>query len=67
MNPSLPETITPEQLQALAQRAGLDLTPAELERLRPMYQTLAGQLALLHDPDLPLGLPAAAFRPDAPE
>lgn len=59
-----PETITPAELEALARRAGLDLTPEEGERLLPQYRQLAAQIALLHGPDLPLTGPAATFRPD---
>ena len=59
-----PETITPAELQALARWAGLDLTPEEGERLLPLYRQLAAQIALLHDPALPLAGPAATFRPD---
>lgn len=59
-----PEAITPAELQALAQRAGLDLTAEEQERLLPQYRQLAAQIALLHDPALPLAGPAATFRPD---
>ena len=59
-----PEPITPEDFKVVVQRAGLELTPEEMERLLPMYQHLAGQLALLHDPELPLGLPADTFSPD---
>ena len=64
---SRPESITPADLQTLAQRAGLDLTPDERERILPMYRQLAAQIALLHDPALPLDGPAATFRPDGLE
>lgn len=56
-------SITPEEFQVLVRRAGLDLTPEELERLRPMYQTLMDQISKLHDPSLPLEGPAHTFRP----
>ena len=36
----------------------------ELEHLLPMYRQLLGQLAAIHDPALPLGLPADVFSPD---
>ena len=57
-----PKEITPEEFQALVRRAGLDLTPEELEQLRPMYQELMGQVGKLHDPSLPLEELAATFR-----
>ena len=55
-------SITPEEFQVLVRRAGLDLTPEELERLRPMYQTMMEQVSKLHDPSLPLEAPAHIYR-----
>lgn len=63
MNPQ-PEAITLDDFRIMAQRAGLELDPAELERLLPLYQNLAGQLAALHDPALPLAGPADVFVPN---
>ena len=54
-------TITGEVLKLLARRAGLDLSPQELERLWPLYQQLMAQISLLHDPSLPLEEPAVIF------
>ncbi len=54
-------SITAEEFEILVRRAGLSLTPDELEHLRPMYQQLAAQVALLHDPSLPLEEPAMTF------
>lgn len=54
-------TITAEELKLLAHRAGLDLSPQELERLRPLYQQLMAQVSRLHDPSLPLEEPALIF------
>ena len=56
-----PADLTPEEFQAIARRAGLDLTDAELEHLLPMYQNLRKQIDKLHDPALPLGGPADTF------
>jgi hypothetical protein len=53
--------ITPEEFAVLVRRAGLDLTPEEMEHLRPMYQQMAAQVAMLHDPDLPLAEPGVTF------
>ena len=50
-----------EELRLLAHRAGLDLSPQEVERLRPLYQQIMAQVKLLHDPDLPLEEPAVIF------
>ena len=59
-----PDALTLDAFQGITQRAGLELDPAELERLLPLYQNLAGQLAALHDPALPLAGPAEVFVPD---
>ncbi len=64
MNPTQSGSISLEDFRAIVQRAGLELSPEELEHLLPMYQTLVGQLALLHDPALPLPGPADVFVPD---
>ena len=61
---SYPDAITLDAFRVIAQRAGLELNPEELERLLPMYQNLVGQLAALHDPELPLAEPADIFVPD---
>lgn len=55
------ETTIVEELKLLARRAGLDLSPQELERLRPLYQQLMAQISRLHDPSLPLEEPAVIF------
>ncbi len=55
------EAITIEQFKIISQRSGLDFTPAEMEHLLPLYQGFAEQLRMLHDPNLPLGLPAVTF------
>lgn len=59
-----PTEITPDEFQQLVRRSGLDLTSEEMERLRPMYEDLIGQVRKLHDPNLPLEEPAAIFRAD---
>jgi hypothetical protein len=56
--------ITVDQFQVIAQRSGLDLTREEMEHLLPLYQQLAQQVSLLHDPALPLDLPAGTFIAD---
>ena len=64
MSTSQPDTMTMDDFQAIARRAGLDLNQEELEHLLPMYRQLLGQLAAIHDPALPMGLPADVFSPD---
>ena len=64
MTTSEPTEITADEFQQLVRRAGLDLTPEEMEQLRPMYEELLGQVSKLHDPNLPLEVPAATFRAD---
>lgn len=56
--------ITLDEFQAIVQRAGLGLTRDEMEHLLPIYRQFAEQLRLLHDPDLPLDLPAVTFAAD---
>ncbi|MBM3227007.1 MAG: hypothetical protein FJZ47_24840 [Candidatus Tectomicrobia bacterium] len=46
------EGITLEHLQALAAQVGMQLTTAELEHLKPMYDLYAAQLRVIHDLDL---------------
>ena len=58
------EMLTLDDFRVIVRRAGLELGQEEMERLLPMYQNLIGQLAVLHDPALPLGLPADTFSPD---
>ena len=64
MSTSQPDAMTMDDFQAVVRRAGLDLEQQEMERLLPLYQQLLTQLAAIHDPELPLGLPADVFSPD---
>ena len=61
MTPAGRRDVTPEEFEVLVRRAGLNLTSEEMQRLRPMYQQLAEQIAMLHDPSLPLEEPAVTF------
>ena len=56
--------ITLEEFRVISQRAGLDFTQEEMEHLLPLYQQFAQQIRMLHDPDLPIGLPAGIFLAD---
>ena len=58
------EYATMEQLKALAERAGMDLTQEELEELKPVYELYAEQAAQLHELDLGDGDLALTFSPD---
>ena len=46
------EGIALDHLQVLAEQAGMRLTPAELEHLKPMFDFYAAQIRVLHDLDL---------------
>lgn len=61
MSTSEEETISAEEFRVLAHRAGLDLSPEEMDGLRPMLQWLRENIKLLQDPSLPLAEPAAIF------
>jgi hypothetical protein len=54
-------SISLEDFRVVTRHAGLQLTEAELQRLLPRYQQLMEQVALLHDPELPLPGPAVNF------
>ena len=58
------EYTTMEQFKALAERAGMDLTPEDLEELKPVYELYAEQAAQLHELDLGDGDLALTFSPD---
>ena len=54
---------TLEQVQALVERAGLTLTPEELESFREAVELTQGQVRFLHSIDLREEVPAFTFRP----
>ncbi len=51
-------------LEALMRRAGLDLSPDEVESLRPLYEYYASQAAKMHELDLDDGDLAVMFSPE---
>ena len=51
-------------LRALTERAGLDLSDEELERLRPLYDRYAAEAARLHDAPLDAEDLAVSFSPN---
>ena len=54
---------TLEEMRTLVERAGLTLTPEELETFREAVQLTQEQLRLLHSVDLKEEEPAFTFRP----
>ena len=54
---------TLEEVEALVKRAGLTLTPEELESFREAVELTQGQVRLLHSIDLKEEIPAFSFRP----
>ena len=57
------EDASMDDLEALARRSGLDLTPEEVESLRPMYEHFAAEAAKMHEVDLDDGDLAVMFTP----
>ena len=57
------ESASMDDLEALARRAGLVLTPEEIENLRPMYEHYASQVTEMHELDLDDGDLAVMFTP----
>ena len=57
------ESVSTDDLEALARRSGLELTPEEIESLRPMYEHYASQVAEMHELDLDDGDLAVMFTP----
>ena len=53
-----------DDLAALAKSSGLELTPEEIEGLRPMYEHFASQAAKMHELDLDDGDLAVMFAPE---
>ncbi len=58
------DDLTIEEFRVISRRAGLDFSQEEMEHLLPLYQQFAEQIRMLHDPALPLGLPAVNFTAD---
>jgi hypothetical protein len=58
------EGIALDHLQVLAEQAGLRLTPAELEHLKPMFDFYAAQIHVLHTLDLAAEDLAVVYSPN---
>ena len=53
-----------EEFKLMTERAGLGLSAAELEELKPMYDLYAQYIKLLHSIDLQAEEIGVAFHPD---
>ena len=60
------EHITIEQFQQLVQQSGLDLTDAELDELKPLYELYLPHINLLRSIDLKAEDMAVEYNPDFP-
>lgn len=58
------EGIALDHLRVLAERVGLDLTAAELEHLKPMFDFYTAQIRVLHDLDLAAEDLAVVYSPN---
>jgi hypothetical protein len=58
------EGIALDNLRVLAERVRLDLTPDELEHLKPMFDFYAAQIRVLHDLDLAAEDLAVVYSPN---
>ncbi len=59
------ERVSTEEIGALLARAGLDLSPQEIESIRPVYDHYASQAAKMQELDLDDGDLAVIFSPQA--
>ena len=58
------EALTPEEFKLMTERAGLGLSPQELEVLQPIYELYLPYLKLLHSIDLQAEEIGVTFHPD---
>ncbi len=63
MQQSNQRPLSPEEVSALVDRAGVDLTPAELAELQTAFEPMREQLEQLHSLDLGMRDPAVEFDP----
>ncbi len=59
-------TVSMEEFSLMAQRAGLGMSPQELEELKPLYDLYAQYTELLHSIDLGAEEIDLTFHPDWP-
>ena len=55
------KSLSLDEFKLLTERAGLNLTPEDLERLKPQFQQYLEQLKVLHDLDLESEEPVVTF------
>ena len=56
-----------DELQQMADRAGLGMSPQELAELKPIYDLYAAYAAQLHGINFGAEEPVVTFHPDWPE
>ena len=59
-------SVTPEEFKLMADRAGLGMSQAELDDLKPLYDLYAQYINLLHSLDLQAEEIGVTFHPDWP-
>jgi hypothetical protein len=58
--------VTPEEFKLMADRAGLGMSQAELDDLKPLYDLYAQYIDLLHSLDLQAEEIGVTFHPEWP-
>ena len=58
------QSVTSEEFKLMTERAGLGLSVAELEELKPVYDLYAPYIRLLHSIDLQAEDMGVAFHPE---
>ena len=58
------QSVTSEEFKLMTERAGLGMSVAELEELKPVYDLYAPYIRLLHSIDLQAEDMGVAFHPD---
>jgi hypothetical protein len=58
--------VTPEEFKLMADRAGLGMSQAELDDLKPLYDLYAQYINLLHSLDLQAEEIGVTFHPEWP-
>lgn len=64
---ALPSDMPLEEFKLMTDRAGMSLSPQELEELKPIYDLYAAYAAQLHGINFGAEEPGVTFHPDWPE
>ena len=64
MSSSESRDISLDELRMIALRAGVSLTPEELEQMKPMHDLYSGMIHLIHSVDLGDEESGVYFKPD---